>query len=245
MKQVYQAFDGSIFDSEGDCIDHEIALRSKGEMVVDWLIKGLHAELCTVDVTDPEEAEAHLESSESLKWLDQIKNSGKTNKFIELAEELSCLTYTWEDNPRTLEASRLVLVFADLLDNASLPFLRLAIRLLGKSHARTKIVAGRPVFPSVNEDSGWRTFSDQVYFLEDLDPEPEGNHSSGSEDKKIGWINASDEGEYCKSCRHWFMDDTAIVKDHDLNSGVCKRNPPVDGEFPATNPWETCGEWDG
>jgi hypothetical protein len=244
MKQVYQAFDGSIFDSEGDCIDHEIALRSKGEMVMDWLISGLNAELSTIDMTDPEGAESYLESSETLKWLHQIKNSASTDKFIDLSEEVESLTYRWEDDPRSLEAARLTLASTEPLDNESLPFLRRAIGLLSKSHARTKIVVGRPVFPSINEDGLWDRFSDRVYYLEDLDPDPKENQSSGIEDMKTEWINAFDDGEYCKSCRHWFVDDPATDKDHGLNSGVCKRNPPVDGEFPSTKPWETCGEWD-
>ncbi len=231
MKQVFQAFDGSIFDSEGDCIDHEIALRSKGEMVIDWLISGLHGELSAIDATDPEGAESHLESSESLKWLHQIKNSANTDKFIDLADEIESLTYGWEYDPRTLEAARITLASTESMDNESLSFLRRAIKLLSKSHARTKIVAGRPVFPSINEDSPWSRFFDQIYHLEDIKPKSEENQLSRSGGKETRWISAFEDGEYCKTCRHWSM-------------GYCKRNPPVDGEFPWTESRDTCGEWD-
>jgi hypothetical protein len=93
MKQVYQAFDGSIFDAEQDCTDHEIALRSKAEMVIDWLISAVHNEVKAIDATDPEEAESHVESVETLRWLNQIKNRSSTEKFLELADEAEHLAF--------------------------------------------------------------------------------------------------------------------------------------------------------
>ena len=245
MKQVYQAFDGSIFDAEQDCIDHEIALRSKGEMVIDWLISGVDTEVSAIDVTDPEEAESHVESLETLKWLHQIKNRSSIEKLIELGDEVERLAYGWEDEPRSLEAARLMLGLSESLDVASLPFLRRAIRILNKAHACTRIVMGSPVFPSADEDSHWDKFSDAIYFLDDMDLKSVDDNSSDSVSQSSGWMKTFDNGEYCKSCRYWTMDVPATGGNLHLTSGICKRNPPVDGVHPSTNSWDSCGEWDG
>jgi hypothetical protein len=244
MKQVYQAFDGSIFDAEEDCIDHEIALRSKGEMVINWLITGVNAEISTIDLSDPEEGESHVESVEMLKWLHQIKRNSSAKKFIELAGEAEYLAYRWNDDPKTLEAARLILDLNDPLDVDLLPFLQRAIRLLSKSYAHTRISKGIPSFPVIDNNKEWSKFSDEVYRLEDSDAEAASDHSCDSESQGLGWMKAFDSGEYCKSCRYWCMDDPATVQDLRLISGICKRNPPVDGEFPSTKPWDSCGEWD-
>jgi hypothetical protein len=245
MKQVYQAFDGSIFDAEQDCIDHEIALRSKGEMVIDWLISAVDTEVSGIDVTDPEEAESHVESSETLRWLHQIKNRSRTERLIELGDEAEHLAYRWEDKPRSLEAARLMLELSESLDVASLPFLRRAIRILNKAHACTRVVMGRPIFPSVDEDTHWGKFSDAIYFLDNMDLKSVDDNSCVSANQSSGWINTVDNGEYCKSCRYWSMDDPATGGNLHLAFGICKRNPPVDGDHPSTNPWDSCGEWDG
>jgi hypothetical protein len=181
MKQVYQAFDGSTFDAEQDCIDHEIALRSKGEMVIDWLISAVHNEVSAIDVADPEEAESHVESMETLRWLHQIKSRSSTKKFIELADEAEHLAYDWDDNPRRLEAARLMLELSESLDATSLPFLMRAIRILNKAHAFTRVVLGMPIFPSVGEDSHWSKFSTAIYLLENVSPESVDVNSCGSE----------------------------------------------------------------
>ena len=242
MKQVYQAFDGSIFASEEDCVDHEIALRSKSEMVLDWLIIGVDTEIGAIDLSDPEEGDSYEESVETLKWLQQIKRNQTANKFIELAEETEHLAYCWNDDPKTLEAARLILELKSSLDVKSLPFLRRAVRLLSKSHAHTRISKGTPSFPVI-EKHDWRKFSDEIYYSDDLESGSEADHACENESQSLDWMMAYDSGKYCKTCRYWSMDDPATVLDLRFISGSCKRYPPTDGDFPSTRPGDSCGDW--
>lgn len=170
-RQVYQAVDGSIFDVVQDCIHHERMLANKGEVVVDWLISGVTEEIATINSSNPVRAQSLAESAEMLKLLVSIKDTSGANRLSEFAREACLMVCDWQSEPENLEAVRLVLSLIDSLGNVSLSSLEKVFALIHMTYMRTEIINGEPAFPSTSENDIGSKFSDKLYFYsEDLHP---------------------------------------------------------------------------